>query len=113
MADLMLLLIAYKECFIKNLDKNRVAKALLAAVSSTEPLRSIDTYVICELIKALQNDADTNLDELFQIEWAYLPLLNSYNGALPKTLENRLATNPEFFCELIRLVYSSNKEDAP
>ena len=39
--------------------------------------------------------------------------MDNYNGVSPKTLENRLATNPEFFCEVIRLIYPSTNEDEP
>ena len=57
------------------LDKNRTVQALLEATSSTETSHSMNAYNIVELIKALQDDPDTNSDDLFQIEWAYLPLL--------------------------------------
>jgi len=93
------------------LDKARTIRALLAAVSTKESLHTMDTYHIIELIKALQNDPDTNPEELFQVEWAYLPLLDHYRGASPKLLENRLASDSGFFCEVIRLVYRSKKEN--
>ena len=95
------------------LDKSRIVKALLAAVSSPDPSYSMDTYEIVELIKALQNDSDTNPEDLFHVEWAYLPLLDRHRGALPKLLEHRLASNPSFFCDVIRLIYRSKKEDSP
>ncbi len=91
------------------LDKTQSVKALMAAISSQEPSQATD---IIEIIKALQDDPDTDPDDLFEIEWAYLNLLNGYyhRDASPKTLENRLASDPEFFCEVIRLVYRSKKE---
>nr|WP_292996337.1 hypothetical protein [Nitrosomonas sp.] len=95
----------------RTLDKPRSIKALLAALSSEEPAYTMDDYRICEIIKILQDDADIAPEELFRIEWAYLPLLDDYYGASPKLLENRLATEPEFFCELIRLVYRSTNAD--
>lgn len=91
------------------LDKTQCVKALLAAVSSDEPSYAMDTYHIVEIIKALQNDPDTDPEDLFRVEWAYLPLLDRLHGASPKLLENRLASNPEFFCEVIRLIYRSKK----
>ena len=41
-----------------------------------------------------------------------MDLLNGYyhRDASPKTLENRLASDPEFFCEVIRLRYPQKKE---
>jgi hypothetical protein len=95
----------------KPLDQARTVKALLAAVSSREPAHSIDVYDIAEIIKALQDDPNTNPDDLFQVEWVYLPLLDRYHGASPKFLEQRLVSHPDFFCEVISLVYRSNNEE--
>jgi hypothetical protein len=94
----------------KPLDKTRAVRALLLAVSSTEPSYATDEYHSVEIIKAMQDDPDTNPDDLFRVEWAYLPLLDSHRGASPKLLENRLASDSKFFCEVIRLVYRSGKE---
>jgi hypothetical protein len=82
-------------------------KALLVAVSSSEPSNLIDVYHIVELIQMLQENPEVAPDNLFRVEWAYLPLLDGHRGATPKALENRLASDPEFFCELIRLIYRS------
>lgn len=92
------------------LDKTRTIQALLSALSSTEPPYSMDIYYIEELIKVLQDDPDTNPDDLARVEWGYLPLLERDRRSSPKTLENRLASNPEFFCEVIRYIYRSKKE---
>lgn len=101
----------FKMLYAKHpLDSTRSVKALLAAVSSTEPSYFMKTYEIVELIKALQNDLNTNPDDLFRVEWAYLSILDHYDGTSPKILENRLASDPAFFCELIRLIYRSTKE---
>ncbi len=94
------------------LDKVQIVKALMAAVSSEESSHAMDTYRIAEFIKTLQDDPSTNPDDLFRVEWAYLPLLNRYEDASPKLLERKLASDPKFFCEVIRLVYRSKKEEA-
>lgn len=93
------------------LDKERTVRALLDAVSITESATTMDAYHITELIKALQDDPRTDKDALFRVEWAYLSLLDRHSGAEPKLLEKRLATQPEFFCEVIRLIYRSNNEE--
>lgn len=92
------------------IDKHRCVKALLAAVSSDEPSFMMDTYSIVELIKALQDKPDVDPEDLFGVEWAYLPLLDRDSDASPKLLENRLASSPDFFCEVIRIIYRSKKE---
>jgi hypothetical protein len=91
-------------------DNERVIKALLAGLSSKELPEQMDSYHICQLIKKLQEDSSVDSDDLFKIEWAYLPLLEEDNDVRPKTLENRLAISPEFFCEVIRRIFRSTEE---
>ncbi len=86
-------------------------RALLAALSSSEPTSTIDRYQVVELIKFLQESSDVSSDDLLRIEWAYLPLLDGRQEASPKLLETHLANDPEFFCEVIRIVYRSKKEN--
>jgi hypothetical protein len=93
------------------LDTKQTVKALLDYVSTPELATSVDHYQITELIKELQNDLNTDQDDLFRVEWAYLPLLESHSGAKPKLLEKRLATKPKFFCEVIRLIFRSKNEE--
>ena len=94
------------------IDTNQCIRALIAALSSSEPSYAMDVYRIVELIKFLQADPSVNQDELFKLEWAYLPLLDHYRGAAPQLLESRLANDSEFFCEVIRLIYRSKKEES-
>lgn len=93
------------------IDTDQCVQALLAALSSNEASYAMDGYHIIELIKFLQADPSVNEDDLFKVEWAYLRLLDRHRGAAPQLLEHRLANNPEFFCEVIRLIYRSKKED--
>lgn len=93
------------------IDTDQCIRALLAALSSNEPSYAMDGYHIVELIKFLQADPSADQDDLFRVEWAYIPLLDSHSGATPQLLESRLANDPEFFCEVIRLIYRSKKED--
>jgi len=95
------------------IDTNQCVRALLAAVSSNEPNYAIDSYHIVELIRYLQTEPSVNQEDLFRVEWAYLPLLDRHSGAAPKLLESRLANDPKFFCELIRLIYRSKNQDQP
>ncbi len=95
------------------IDNSKAVKVLLAAVSIEESGHAMDVYDIIEIIKALQDDPNTNPDELFQVEWVYLPLLNQYNDASPKLLEQRLSSDPEFFCEIIRTVFRSKNAEIP
>ncbi|TCD46871.1 hypothetical protein [Chlorobium sp. N1] len=95
------------------IDTNQCVRALLAALSSSEPSYAMDAYHIVELIKFLQTEPSVNQEDLFRVEWAYVPLLDRHRGAVPQLLESRLANDPEFFCEVIRLIYRSKKDDQP
>jgi len=101
----------------KPLNVAHAVGALGAAVSSNESANTLDTYRILELIKILQADSSVSEADLFGIEWAYVQLLDRHDGAAPVTLYRRLADDPEFFCQLIGLVYRSNfdvvSENAP
>jgi hypothetical protein len=90
-------------------DNRKAVRALIEALNSAEVPHSMDVYEIIEIIKALQKDQDTNPDDLFRVEWAYLPLLVKDHDASPKLLSRRLADDPRFFCEVIRLVFRSKK----
>jgi len=95
----------------KTIKIEQCVRALLTAISCKESSDIMDTYRIVDLIKFLQSEPSVSMEDLFKVEWSYLPLLNQYSNATPRILENRLANNPEFFCEAIQLVYRSNKEE--
>lgn len=95
------------------IDTNQCVRALLAAISSKESNNAMDGYHIVELIKFLQVEPSVDQNDLFKVEWAYLPLLDHHQEAMPKLLESRLANDPEFFSEVIRLIYRSKKENQP
>jgi len=93
------------------LDSRQVVRTLLSALHSPETPHATDAREITEVIKVLQQDPSTNLDDLFRVEWAYLPLLDRHHGASAKLLEQRLADDPDFFCEVIRTVFRSKNEE--
>lgn len=95
----------------QQLDNNKAVRALFEALNSAEPSHVMDDYHAVEIIKALQSDPNTAPEDLFRIEWAYLPLLNGHDDALPRFLWRALAYSPELFCQLIRLVFRSRKEE--
>jgi hypothetical protein len=107
------------ECLYKALHEKQAisvkqaVQALLLAVSSTDRSNSMDAHYVVELIKFLQSEPTVPQDDLFHIEWAYLQLLGTHGQGKPKLLERKLATEPEFFCEVVRLIYRSQKEGAP
>ena len=92
------------------LNNDLAVRALAAALNSSENVTNMDRYEITEIIQALQDDPNTKPDDLFNVEWAYLPLLDRHSEASPKYIEGRLANEPAFFCEVIRLIFRSKKD---
>lgn len=95
----------------QSFDAGQAARVLLAAAGSSEPASNLDPHETAEIIAAMQNDANADPDDLSRIEWAYLSLLEREQGSAPRTLERRLATEPSFFCEVVRIAFRSRKED--
>ena len=94
-------------------DAEQAIRALLAALQSSEGAHSIDSHETTEIIQAIQNDPETNEDELFRVEWAYLPLLGRHDRGSPRLLERSLATDPSFFCDVLRLVFRFKTDENP
>ncbi len=98
----------------KKLNNKQIFRTLRAILRTKERANSMDVYYICEQIKVLQENIDTDQDELFNIEWAYLPILEqNHLGTPPVTLERRLVDNPDFFCEAVQAIFRSKNEDGP
>jgi hypothetical protein len=88
-------------------------RTLLMAASTTESLRRMDSYNVAQLIGFLQSNSSVNQEDLFRIEWAFLPLLEGDFGVTPKLMEAKLAEDPELFCSMIRMIFRSQNEDQP
>ena len=88
------------------------AQALLDYLKVDASSAHVEQYVVEELIAWLQEHLRSDENTLFQIEWAYLPLLGEHHQAKPRTLEGRLATSPEFFAEMIQVCFRSEKAPA-
>ena len=95
----------------QQISTEQCVQALLDALSSDEPIAPTNEYFIVELIKFIQTESSVKSDDLFNVEWEYLPLFNSYK-VVPQCLENRLAKEPEFFCEVIQFRFK-NKDQLP
>jgi hypothetical protein len=92
-------------------DPDLAARSLLAVLSSEHFEREFDRHATIEVITRLQKCPSADTDALFKIEWNLLPLLDRFSSGSPKTLENRLASDAAFFCEVIGLVFRSKNEE--
>lgn len=91
----------------EKVDENLIITSLMNILEQDEKIVRNDTFVFIKLIQYLQESPDTDPDQLMKVEWAYLGILGKYNRAEPKLLRKRLATSPDFFCEIIRFMYRS------
>lgn len=88
-------------------DRDLAIRVLQSAVSSEEPRGQLDAYHLRELITALQNDATLPEDAVAGIEFQYMVILDHEDKARPITIERKIARDPNFFHDLIKLVYRS------
>jgi hypothetical protein len=89
----------------KGINPDLACNALLSLVQAEEPTGIIDSYHITKIIKALQESSATDQDKLFNVEWAYMSLLDRQSDNSPITLENKLASDPNFYCKLVQMIY--------
>jgi len=94
------------------INNEQIVRALHILRASSESLKSMDPHGVVQLIKRLQEDLNTDQEELFKIEWAFLALLDGGFGSFPTLLHKTLAKDPAFFCEIIRAIFRSDKEEA-
>jgi hypothetical protein len=92
-------------------DSAQVVRVLLAAASSDEDRDQMSSFEVIEVIKSLQTDERADPGAVLQVEWAYLPVLDSHSGASPVRLERTLAQDPSFFADLIRSTFKSKDAD--
>ena len=96
----------------KQVDFDICAQTLLA-LSESECIKNADTWQITQLIAALQKQTRTKAqtDSLIQIEFLYLPLLDSsaHDDVSPVTLDSALAEDPKFFHQILTFACKSKK----
>ncbi|MFO0782060.1 MAG: hypothetical protein U0636_00060 [Phycisphaerales bacterium] len=93
------------------IDMKRAAQALLAGASSDGPINPMQALHAVNIIQALQDDSNTDPADIAKVEWALFPLINDSDRATPKFLESRIATDPEFFCELVKAAFRDESGD--
>ena len=92
-------------------DESLATCALLALLEEPSDIKHLDSHETVEVITRLQKSSTADRDALFKIEWNFLSWLDQFSSGSPITLEQRLASDPAFFAEVVRLVYRSTKDD--
>lgn len=93
--------------FLEEISTNLLAELLKKAVTekASEP-PSFRGYEIERIFEAIDNRKDLEKSILINLEWLYLPLLDSYGTRRnPKVLEEELTRSPEFFIDVLKLIY--------
>lgn len=91
-----------------NYDREIAIKCLKEMLFYQENMNTMDSYHITKIISDLQK-SDVSKDELFNIEWSYLPLLNG-KECRPKTIEQTIANNPNVYNDILCLVYKPHSQ---
>ena len=90
-------------------------RALLMAVSTKErylgSYMEILPYNIAQIIKNLQNNHKVNKDDLIKVEFTYLDILDQESEYSPKTLEQTIASEPDFFHYILSQLYKSKNDE--
>jgi hypothetical protein len=104
----------YRESHSKRpIDSEITCDALIAAIRSKEEHRNMDGYELGQLIKALQKDPNAKREKLYTIEWGYSDLFVANRDIFPLATEERLASDPAAFSELIEYVYRAKGDESP
>ena len=92
-------------------DESLATRALLAVLEEPSGIQQLDYMRTVEVIKRLQKSETANQDDLFKIEWNFLPWLDRSFSESPVTIEKQLASDPVFFAEVVSLVFRSKKDN--
>jgi len=93
--------------FGEDISTNLLAEILMKAATeqANEPPQ-LRRYEIERVFEEIDKRPDIDKQVLINLEWLYLPLLDSHGRRNPKLLEEELASNPEFFIEVLKWVYT-------
>jgi hypothetical protein len=75
-----------------------------------DPSTDSTTYYVTELFNALTEANGVEDSQIARLEWAFLPVLD-HRGHKPKYLHHELARSPEFFVEVVSLVFNAEGQE--
>lgn len=88
----------------------RVLSDFLQTTEPAEAVQKIDQYVICDALESLAADNSVDEDIIIRLEFGFAPLLRWESGG-DRRIHRRLARDPEFFVELLTLVFRSENPE--
>ena len=84
---------------------------VLTQAAITESDDKLDPDAVRNLIKLLQQTRNISIEAISDLELIYLSWLDEYSKVKPLALRYRLANEPMFFCELMRLFYKKSNSE--
>lgn len=99
--------------FVEDFPTNLLAELLKKAVTenASEPT-NFKGYEIERIFEEIDKRNDLEKSILINLEWLYLPLLDSYGTRRsPKVLEEELTRSPEFFVDILKWIYIPKDKD--
>lgn len=70
-----------------------------------------DEYAIQRIFETLDERLDLDCSIFIDLEWLYIPLLDSYGSRRsPKVLQDELSKNPKFFVDMLKWLYLPEDE---
>jgi len=98
--------------FPKVIPTNLLAEMLRrAGTEESNETTRFKGYEIERIFEEIDNRQDIEKSTLIQLEWLYLPILDSYGTRRnPINLEEELANNPQFFIDVLKWVYLPKDE---
>ncbi|HEY5959832.1 MAG TPA: hypothetical protein VIV60_24930, partial [Polyangiaceae bacterium] len=92
-------------------DSALAVQALLAVLQNPSLVQRLDNHATVNVIQQLQLTSGVDPDVLFRVEWNFLPWLGRFSSGSPTTIENRLASDPAFFAEVVALVFRPKNQE--
>ena len=87
-----------------------VLEAVLHCPRNDADQQRLSGHDVSDLLEVVSNSPDVDEARVAMLEWAYLPALGRHQYT-PKLLHRELARKPEFFVEVVSLVYRAEDEE--
>jgi hypothetical protein len=90
-----------------------IIQAIESSLRATPDVRTDWQFIahnMSELLNVLEGSGEVSDEQLAALEWSSLPLTEHYRR--PKMLHRELSRNPDFFVEVMTLVYKAEDEEA-
>lgn len=93
--------------FANTIPSNLLSEMLWrAGTEETSETIRFSSYEIEQIFKELDKRTDIEKSTLINLEWLYLPILDSHGTRRnPKNLEEELTNSPDFFIEVLKWIY--------